>query len=232
MGAGAAADAAGAARSCFFLAGWADLSACVSTALSAGGGGAVRRRDEAGLASTGLTSETAIVSGSVAAAEVSAARRRRREAPSAGGAFGAGAGGSGAAAPRRRRAGAAAGAVARARFSRSHRALIRATWSSESGVMWLRTGMSICRRRLITSSMGMPNSPAMSLTRNLLKRTTSLNPGGSMAEPSVLNLRPRPREKERRLFRAPVLRQSHQLLQRSRVQPHCQAHFRSAYRSL
>jgi hypothetical protein len=65
---------------------------------------------------------------------------------------------------------------------------MRATWSSESGVIWLRTGTSICRRRLITSSTEIPNSPAMSFTRSLLKRTTSLNPGGSKVGPSVLHL--------------------------------------------
>ena len=146
----------------------------------------MRRRDGAGASGT-LTSETAIVSGSGAAGVASATRRRRRVASATG--SGAGAGGSTAAAPRRRRVGAAAGAVARARFSRSHRALIRATWSSESGVIWLRTGTSICRRRFITSSTEIPNSPAMSVTRSLLKSTTSLDPGGAKVEPSVLQYR-------------------------------------------
>lgn len=145
----------------------------------------MRRRDGAGASGT-LTSETAIVSGSGAAGTGSATRRRRRVAPASATGSGAGAGGSTAAAPRRRRVGAAAGAVARARFSRSHRALMRATWSSESGVIWLRTGTSICRRRFITSSTEIPNSPAMSVTRSLLKSTTSLDPGGANVEPSVL----------------------------------------------
>lgn len=146
----------------------------------------MRRREGAGASGT-LTSETAIVSGSGVAGAVSAARRRRLAFPASETGSGAGAGGSTAAAPRRRRVGAAAGAVARARFSRSHRALIRATWSSESGVIWLRTGTSICRRRFITSSTEIPNSPAMSVTRSLLKSTTSLNPGGAKVEPSVLH---------------------------------------------
>ena len=139
-----------------------------STGSGAGGGVAARRRDGAAGASGVLTSATAIVSGSAGATGASAARRRLRPPASAAGSGAAG-GGSTAAAPRRRRAGAAAGAVARALFSRSHRALMRATWSSESGVIWLRTGTSICRRRFITSSTEIPNSPAMSFTRSLLK---------------------------------------------------------------
>jgi hypothetical protein len=66
----------------------------------------------------------------------------------------------------RRRAG-WAGFSARARFSRSHRARTRATCSSESGLVWLRTGTSIERSKFITSSAEMPNSLAMSLTRLL-----------------------------------------------------------------
>jgi hypothetical protein len=66
----------------------------------------------------------------------------------------------------RRRVG-AAGFSARARFSRSQRARTRATCSSESGLVWLRTGTSIERSKFITSSAEMPNSPAMSLTRLL-----------------------------------------------------------------
>jgi hypothetical protein len=66
----------------------------------------------------------------------------------------------------RRRVG-AAGFSARARFSRSQRARTRATCSSESGLVWLRTGTSIERSKFITSSAEMPNSPAISLTRLL-----------------------------------------------------------------
>jgi hypothetical protein len=140
----------------------------------------VRRRAGAGASGT-LTSETAIVSASASAGAASATRRRRRVVPDSATGSGAGAGGSTAAAPRRRRVGAAAGAVARARFSRSHRALIRATWSSESGVIWLRTGTSICRRRLITSSTEIPNSPAMSVTRSLLKELPPWIPAARMS---------------------------------------------------
>ena len=68
--------------------------------------------------------------------------------------------------PRRRRAG-VGGFSTRARFSRSHRARTRATCSSVSGLRWVRTDTSIARRSPMTSSLEMPNSPAMSCTRKL-----------------------------------------------------------------
>jgi len=71
-----------------------------------------------------------------------------------------------AAVPLRRRVG-GAGFSARARFSRSHRARTRATCSSESVLAVLRTGTSIVRSSVMTSSAEMPNSPAMSVTRLL-----------------------------------------------------------------
>ena len=114
-----------------------------------------------------------------AAACTSAALRRRRtgedsadaESASVGAATGSGATAA-VAAPRRRRAGAAGAACfsARTRFSRSQRARTRATWSSVSGAQMAAHG-DVHRSEAvpITSSAEIPNSPAMSCTRSLLK---------------------------------------------------------------
>jgi len=123
-------------------------------------------------AGAGAGGATGSATGAVSAgtsATGSAARRRRLTPPvSAAGAGSALTSAAGAVAPRRRRV-AAGGAATRARFSRSQRARMRATWSSLNGLKWLRTGTSIWRRRLMTSSLDTPNSPARSCTRSLLK---------------------------------------------------------------
>ena len=81
---------------------------------------------------------------------------------------------------RRRAVGAGAACFsARARFSRSQRARMRATWSSVSILMWLRTGMSICRRSVTTSSADTANSFANSLTESLLKHPPHVPLDGS-----------------------------------------------------
>ncbi len=132
--------------------------------------------DAAALAAAAASAASAAAASAAASAASAAAtsagdgsggrgRRRTTVPPSADGAA---AGASeGAAAPRRRR-GAGAGFSTRARFSRSQRARTRATCSSVSGLKWVRTGTSIVRRRPMTSSADMPNSPAMSCTRSLL----------------------------------------------------------------
>ena len=68
---------------------------------------------------------------------------------------------------------------ARTRFSRSQRARMRATWSSVSMLMWLRIGMSICRRSVTTSSADTANSFANSLTESLLKHPPHVPMDGS-----------------------------------------------------
>lgn len=79
----------------------------------------------------GWVSGAAAIASSGTSARCSTALRRRTEAAGSGAAAGA----SGCGGPlRRRRAPAAAGAAERARFSRSQRALMRATWSSVRGL--------------------------------------------------------------------------------------------------
>jgi len=144
--------------------GGASVGAAATTGAGAAGVGAGAG---AGVFATGACSSTA-----GASTTGSAARRRRRTfvaSDEAASTVGSGAGAA-AGVPRRRRV-AAGGAATRARFSRSQRARMRATWSSLSGLRWLRTGTSIWRRRLITSSLETPNSPARSCTRSLLNPT-------------------------------------------------------------